>query len=42
MIPILNEIWPFLEQVLTYFIMDDDIIEYVVRMVKHITRATGN
>jgi len=42
MIPILNEMWPFIEQVLTYFIMDDDIIEYSVRLFKHITRATGN
>ena len=34
--------WPFLEQVLTHFIHNDDIVEYSVRLIKHFIRSTGN
>jgi hypothetical protein len=35
LLPIFNELWPFLELVLTEFIYNDDIIEYTCRLIKH-------
>lgn len=42
LIPILNEKWPFIELLIKNFIMNDDIVEYTIRMIKHYVRALGN
>ena len=42
LIPILNEMWPFIVLLLNHFLHNDDIVEYSIRLVKHFIRATGN
>jgi transportin-3 len=40
--PIFDELWPFLNQLLSHFAHNDDIVEYTCRLVKHSQRAMGN
>lgn len=42
LLPILQEKWPFIELLINNFIMNDDIVEYCVRIVKHYVRGLGN
>jgi transportin-3 len=42
LLPIFSELWPFIENVLSEFIYNDDIVEYSCRLVKHSQRALGN
>ena len=42
LLPIFSELWPFIENVLSEFIYNDDIVEYACRLVKHSQRALGN
>jgi len=33
--PIFNEIWPLIQNILTVFIYNDEIVEYSCRLIKH-------
>lgn len=40
--PIFSELWPFLNEVLTEFLFNDEIVEHSCRLVKHSQKALGN